>query len=69
MFEDAKSPAKSVTIVSNVLSIAALAAGLAFKEVGPAEQQAIVTTGSTLAAGVLQLLSIWGRVRAKQRIG
>ena len=69
MLEDTKPAAKSLTIVSNVLSIAVLALGVLVREVGPAEQQLIVDAGTALAAGVLQLVSIWGRVRAKQRIG
>ena len=68
MLEDAKPASKSLTIVSNVLSIGVLAAGVLVRELGPAEQQAIVDGGTAAVAGVLQLVSIWGRIRAKKRI-
>ncbi len=69
MLEDTKPAAKSLTIVSNVLSIGVLAADVLVRELGPAEPQAIVDGGTAAAAGVLQLLSIWGRIQAKKRIG
>lgn len=69
MLENTKPAMKSLTIVSNVLSIGVLAAGVLVREIGPAEQQTIVDAGTAVSAGVLQLVSIWGRLRAKKKIG
>lgn len=65
---ETKPATQSVTIVANLLTVLALALGLLFKEFGPAEQAAFVEAGSGAAAAVLQLVSIWGRVRATARI-
>lgn len=65
---ETKPATHSVTIVANLLTVLALGLGLLFKEFGPAEQAAFVEAGSGVVAAVLQLVSIWGRVRATARI-
>ena len=70
MLEDTKPAAKSLTIVSNVLTIGVLAAGATVaRNLTPGDQQTIIETGTVLAGGVLQLVSIFGRMRATKRIG
>lgn len=65
---ETKPATQSVTIVANVLTVAALLIGMTVKEFGPAEQSTFVQAGSAIVAGVLQLVSIWGRLRATARI-
>ena len=65
---ETKPATQSVTIVANVLTVMALLIGMTVKEFGPAEQATFVQAGSAIVAGVLQLVSIWGRVRATARI-
>lgn len=66
--DDQKPATKSITIISNALSIAALAAGAFIPSVTPEVQAGAVQGGSMAVAGVLQLFSIWGRLRATKRI-
>lgn len=65
---ETKPATQSITIAANLLTVVALALGLLFKEFGPEEQAAFVQAGSGVAAGLLQLVSIWGRIRATARI-
>lgn len=65
---ETKPATQSITIVANVLTMVALLIGMTVKEFGPAEQATFVQAGSAIVAGGLQLVSIWGRVRATARI-
>lgn len=66
--QETKPAAQSITIVANLLTVLALLLGLYFKEFGPQQQSAFVEAGSAAAAGILQIVSIWGRMRATRRI-
>ena len=68
MQQETKPASQSLTIIANLLTVVALLLGLAYKEFGPAQQTAFVQAGSAIAAAALQVISIWGRMRATQRI-
>ena len=69
MFNDTKPLYRSKGIWGGAAALLAGAAGLAGYTVGPAEQADIVRLGLDLVTTFGGLVAIFGRIRARKRIG
>lgn len=72
MEHESKPAAASTTIWAGLFTVAAALAPLALSRFGitqPSEQQAVIEVGAQLAAAAGGALAIYGRLRARRRIG